>query len=302
VFLLQHGIVAAHLVLPELSGFAVATELGRTLPGPCSPAALRQAAAPHLSGLLDAAFELALGSLQRARSEAALGALRTLLLEATRLQRRRRGEVLRAPMLTALVAGRERRLTLLELERVSRDGALWAIEPATDPSRVLLPDAPVLILGAGDRSRLGETLGLAFRTPPERPPAERRSLREWVENVLDALRRGVAALRPRRAVPPAEQRPEERALIGALSRLPGLGRAVLVDGDGPAHRRGATWRLPRASRLVVAAGRALARDPAWSGAAALALLPGSSTLVRSLIATGRAVPAPAETTPRPSRP
>jgi hypothetical protein len=296
VFVLHHGVVAAHLVLPELTAFAAAVELGEEHPRSASPAALRESAGRHLAALVDGALELALRALPRAWDEAELASLRGLLLEAAR-NGRRRSDVLRAPLVGGLASAGAERRSLLELAASARGEPLWAIEPGADPERFLLPRTSVHVLGPGDRSRLAELLGLSFRTPPERPRPARRTLAELARDVAAAWRRSAATLRPGRRVPTTEQRPEERALLGALAALPGFGRAVLLDGAGAVHERRGAWAVPRRNPLVAAAARAAARDPGWAGAAALALLPPTSPAARGVIATGRAAPAPERRAP-----
>ena len=285
LWLLVHGVVAAHLTVPGVPCFEAAVEVrggAAAMPG---AAALRDAIAPQIPALVDQAlgFLIALGQGIRQFGDADQRRIRQLLLSAAQ-KHRRASEVFRLPLFRALVGPRveERWLTLLDVGSTAA-GSLLALYPEQDPAAFALPAAPVLVLDAQERSRLGELLGLGFLPPPCRPGVRR--FRQFLWASIGTAKQWLRAPlhRRRRPIPDDCLSAEERALVSALRRsaaATGDSADVRVcEGSGPVRRaRGSVWLLPRGNPIVAACGRAIARDPACLYPAWFALFEGRESV------------------------
>ncbi|HET7293392.1 MAG TPA: hypothetical protein VFM88_13285 [Vicinamibacteria bacterium] len=275
VALLLDGVAVAYVSLPDTPPFAAWIDGASLVEAQgASPARLREAVAGHARSLACSAADLALATVERlpsldARSRSGLiGAL----LACARLGLRR-SDVLRAPFVPALVAGRREQRSLLDLgqEASANDGSVSALDPTRDPDEALLPAAPVYLLDGETRARIAALLGVRFRPVPTlaAPPSLGARWRRTLAGARAGLREGLLRLRSPRAgrrLGDHELTPAERDLVGAL----GSGVA-LSDGNGTARRAGAEWRLPRGGELVRRAALAVAGDPRWRYVASLAL-------------------------------
>jgi hypothetical protein len=277
VWLLLGGVVTAHLTLPDAPAFEAAVEMD-ALVSSRTPAALREAVAPHLPALTDHAMGFLLEAAVRGRDEERRRHARLQLLAAARLKLRF-DEIVRAPLYRALLGpdGREERLLcLLDLQGGKPRPCL---DPRDDPAAFLLPPGPVLLIEAEERGRLSELLDIRFRPLAPRRLGRglgarlRRAFLGWVERARDVASRlrHPGAGRP---LPEAALSSVERSLLLALrAALPGA-RLYLTDGVGRPRRVKSGWRVPRRSDDVARAARLVARDPSWAYPAALALLGG----------------------------
>ncbi len=287
VWLLQDGVVGAHLTLPTAPAFSAFVEMRPFGARPASADTLRRAVEPHLASLVDQAVRLGLAAARslRGRPEAEQRQLRAFLVLAAR-RRLRTAEALAVPVFRALAGeGGERWLSLLDLGREAdkSERTLWAVASVEESRGANTGRAPLLLLAADERSPLSELLGISFRTPPPPlPPSLAARLRIAVASICSALRHAAEVLRPggRRAPVPehalsADERTFARALAGQLpTRGPIAATVHFCAGQGQVRRAGTSWWLPQGNVMVLTAVRAVARDPAWIYPAALALFAG----------------------------
>lgn len=296
LWLLQHGLVVTHQALAQVPAFEAVLELGDALGVRATPADLREAIAPLLGSLADAAVGLMLAAVprlpewpQRARAQ-----LLALLLEAARLGRQRRAVEAAAIVPVALAGGGAELRSLAELAAQGERGpggqpVLLALDPEQPLGDVILTGAPVAILDAAACSTITEVYGLRFRPPPRRidprSPVARALVGvaagalDLVGAVAGALRLGVGA-----PVDADALDADERELLAHLRAIvpqsgPGAPtEVVLCAGRGRPRRtrvRGGRLLLPRGSPEVRSAVAVLRRrGPAWLYPAAIALLGG----------------------------
>jgi hypothetical protein len=274
--LVLDGVVVSRLTLPEAPPCAAwldARSLPAAIAEPPCVASLRDALTPQLPAIVAAAVDLALATVPRL-AELTIGQ-RERLLEILLVAAPQRREVYGAPLLPCLEGGRLAFHSLLDLRRRAEAAGrvAAAVDPDFDPAAQLLPEGPVLLLGASARARVAALLGVRFRplAPRQLAPGllarARRALRDCASRLrqtLQAVRRGAGC-----ELSEAELRDDERALVRALG--PGV---RLTAGAGPVRRAGRVWRLPRANPTVAAAARAVRRDPRWLHPASLALFSG----------------------------
>lgn len=285
VSLLLDGVEAGRVSLPEGPCFEAALELGGVAEPASSSAGLREALAPHLEALQDAALGAWLGLARRTSSlaptEAAL--LRRQILEAAR-RKHRTTEVLRAAVFPVLTGPRGDlwHADLVALGRGASGGVLPALHPGDRPEEFVLPEGMVAILDATERATVSCLTGLRLAPLPRR-----EACRGWRPLLRRALRRldGWLGAVSATALPWARLTSAERALLTALrAGMPGPAggtrvEPILCSGGGRVRHLGGRrprLRLPRRNPAVVAAARAVARDPAWAYPALLALLGGAS--------------------------
>ncbi len=279
LWLLLDGVVRTHLILPQGPPLAAALEMRPVVRGDDSPGALREAVRPHLGRLVHDGTQLALSLIPRARAlaPADLHQVRRALLDAARA-RVSRSEVLQASVWCTLRDhGTDPAwVSLADLRRPgATDRSLWALEPDRASAGVLWPTAPVLLVTADERSRLTELLGASFRSPQRRPRTT--SLASRLRRARVRLRARLARLwgpwgigwgAARKAVTPAERE---------LGRVLRLTTGVDPSPEFREGRRGVRVRgrqvvLSRQNGLVMAAARALSRDPRLDRVVRLALL------------------------------
>jgi hypothetical protein len=287
VWLLQDGVVGAHLTLPTAPAFSAFVEMRPFGAGPASADTLRRAVEPYLAALVDQAVRLGLAAARslRGRPQAEQRQLRAFLVLAAR-RRLRTAEVLAAPVFRAFAGeGGERWLSLLDLGREAEktERTLWVVASVEESRGASTGRGPLLLLAADERSPVSEILGISFRTPPPPlPPSLSARLRIGVASIGSALRHAAEVLRPggRRALVPehalsTDERAFARALAGQLpTRGPIAATVRFCAGRGSVRRAGTSWWLPRENATVVASVRAVASDPAWIYPAALALFAG----------------------------
>lgn len=262
VLLLQGGVVAARLTIPEAPCFEAAVELA----GGRSPSQLREAAVPLVPALIAAAVELLheAGEHIRDFADEDQRRIRRQLLAAAR-RHGNASSALKLPLVAGYVAGETRWFSLLDL-RPSSGGAVLALHPGQDPRGMVAGPDPVVVLDAQERRLLGELLGLRFAPPAPRPPSRRwEGWRRVLRALLLLLDR-----RPGRPIPEERLSSGERAFLAALGEAGAS--ACLAEGVGPVRRRAGRWAIPRGNPLAAACRRVVTRDPAWGYTAALALL------------------------------
>lgn len=287
IFLLQDGLVSAHLSVTDAPCFEAALET-RALPGlgaGASAASLRDAVAPLREAIVAAAVEhmIELGQNAPSLPDGDRGRLTQLLLFAARKRRDQAKTIARLPLFRGLEPdGRERWCDLLALRQSIQDDdgerSLDVLFPDQDPAE-FSPEGRVYVLDDSERALLGELLELGFRQPRRRVEHRRGLIRVLREGL--ALRRGrdlLVALRPGgRPIPDAELDGAERGLLVQLRAQLERCEVAMCTGSGPVRRIGSgpdKLLLPRGSQTVRAAVRSVAKDPSWVYPALLALLDG----------------------------
>jgi hypothetical protein len=277
LWLLAQGMVTSHLTLPDMPAFEAAIELAPASGLP-TPAALREAAQPHLASLVDQAVELLLETVARPDIDDALRRLlRSRLLVAAR-HGFRQAEIFRVPMVPALLGPEGTRSRLLSLVDVGAGRPVACLGPADDVTAHLLPSGPVLVLDEQERGQLASLLNLRFR-PLQRqrvPSGPAARARRMAVGLGDGLRRAFSSIRHPgggEVITEPAQSADEREFLRALrSALPAdAPRILLTDGGGLPHIAADGLRLPRRHRDVTAAIHAVAREPARAYVALIAL-------------------------------
>lgn len=267
LWLVEDGVVSAFLVAPSPLPFEAIVEMGGHGGPTGDGAALREAVAGDVRGLVDQAARLVLAATAADPSgdPARAHRLQALLLQTARLTRFR-SAALHARAFPARAGGSERAMSLVELaapEVQGPDRRIAACAPEAVADALFLSPRPALVLGAAARARLAQELGLRFRVLPR---AERAAAPSWRRRVAAALAGLRARVSPARPLPTARWTPGERALVAALG-----GEAAVAGGSGPVRRVAGRLLLPRGNADVRAAATAVARDPRRAFAAALAL-------------------------------
>ncbi|MCA9697247.1 MAG: hypothetical protein KC431_06965 [Myxococcales bacterium] len=294
IFLLQDGLLSAHMSVTDAPAFEAALET-RGLPGlgaSASAATLRDVVGPHVQAVVDGAIghmidlcERGLVTDPRDRSR-----LTQLLLTGARRRRGQARTIAQLPLFRSVEPdGRERWSDLLALRQTVQDDhgekLLTALFPDQDLAE-FAPEGRVYILDESERASLGELLELGFR-PPRRRLEHRRGLARLVRDGGRVLRgQGLlTALRPGgRPIPDGELTVAERGLLIQLrAALEGC-EVAMCTGSGPVRRmQGARGKLllPRGSRQVAHAVVAVSRDPGWVYPSLLALLDGREFPLRA---------------------
>jgi hypothetical protein len=281
IHLLAHGLVTAHLTVPDAPCFEAAVELGTR--DELDAGRLRDAIARHVPGLVDQAV----GLLARVSVHVATvpEPTRARLAQLT-LQAARRG--LRAEEIERVAVFRSfgsQGQTLVDLAALrhsavsdaSGSPSLLSLSPGQRPGSHSLRTEPVLVAGDAERSLLAEVLGVRFRTPSRRQSSHsvaataRRLLRHALQRLADSAELLRHPLR-RPSLADHVLTPGELALLSALrhelrtQRDAGVGDAVLCEGRGPLRRRRGrppVLILPRGNPTVMACVRAFRADPGW---------------------------------------
>jgi len=293
VWLLEHGLVSAHITVPDAPAFEAAVELGSDAID-LSAARLREAVTPHLKELVDQATSLlvSLGrSFQtRAFPEETRAQAARLVLQAAH-KRLRFEEVVALPLFRAVDPAGYRLIDLLGLRAsASRDATgaflIAALYPNQRTDRFALGAGPVLVADATERTRIAELMQVRFRPPESRDSrgSMQATLRRLADSARYQLRSFIAWARyPIRARPVPEPQLDatERNFVDLMRHeLVGtIADVVLCHGAGPVRRsRGplGVLQLPRKNPDVQAAISAVTTDPAWVYPAALALMDGLS--------------------------
>ncbi|NVB37790.1 hypothetical protein G6O69_08090 [Pseudenhygromyxa sp. WMMC2535] len=294
IFLLQDGLLSAHMSVPDAPCFEAALETS-SLPdlGPGAGAArLREAATPHLEAITAAAVEHIIGMCRDGASLATAdrSRLTQILLSCARRSREHARTIARLPLFRGIEPdGRERWCDLLSLRQSVHEDygerQLTALFPDQNPAD-FVAERRVYILDESERALLGELLELGFRQPRRRVEG-RRSLARSLRELPRALR-GLdlaAALRPGgRLVPETELDAGERGLLIQLRAAMEGCEVAFCTGSGPVRRVGSgpdKLLMPRGSAQVQAAILAVTRDPSWVYPALLALLDGSEFPTRA---------------------
>jgi len=284
VWLLRDGVVLSRVTLPGLACFEAAIEMSG-LPGCAGPAGAREAflaLRPSLEAQALARTAALFPTAGRFGPDQARR-LRLLLLSWASRRSPLPSQVLDAAAFLAYDGEPPHAERLLSLRQVrdlaaaAEGDGLTAVFPGRERAHAPLP-GPVLVLDAHERAALARAIPLALHPPgghsTDATPRERLSA---------AWRRAAArlALLARRgwpgglaAVPTERLTPAERSLLDGLRETLGsrMGLAF-CRGRGPVVQpRPGLWLLPRGSRLVTAATRAVSSDPQWTGPAARALL------------------------------
>jgi hypothetical protein len=287
-YLLAHGLVGAHITIPDAPCFEVAVELSTG--GELTAARLREAVLPEIPGLVDQAVGLIAraGGQVSTWPEPARARLARLALQAAR-RHLRPDEIERLPVFRSIGEAGPASVDLATLRLwAATDPArsLPALTSAQRPERHALGTEPVLVADEAERSLLSDVLGVRFRTPSARESS--RSLaataRRWLHRAGRLLAAGFDWLRhPSRPqlLPDASLTVSEQRLLKALrERLrnqPGspFTEVAMCAGPGLVRRaRGPTavLLLPRENRTVVACVRALRTDGRWTRLVHLALV------------------------------
>jgi hypothetical protein len=286
VWLLLHGMVAAHMTLPGQPPFLATIEMSPVKDADSSAAALREAIAPHLTELVlqavDTALEIVPGLADRTEDEQRL--LRRMLLLAAR-RSWRTARVLAAPAFPALGAP-GRPVSLLDLGANRRGDTVWALPPGASAADFVLPREAVFLFTEEERGLIRELLGVSFRTPPRSPSPPRLAwLRESLAAAISKMRDRWAALARPRPLGESALSTEERGLLAALRRSADV---ALCEGAGRPHLVAGRWRVPRHGPIARAAAKLIAADDTWSYPVALALLGGRALPAPETAATWRA--------------
>jgi hypothetical protein len=290
-YLLAHGLVTAHVTIPDSPCFLAAVELatGAAIP---APSRLRDALQGWTPALVDCAVTLliASGAALATGPEAVRARVARLVLQAARRRLGVSAEETGGATIERVAAFRTvgaRGPALVDLATVRRlatadpAGALAALSPGQRPDRFALGGTAVLVADDAERSLIAEVLGIRLRTPSRRHSAVSlaatfRRLLNVVPRIapgwLDRLRHP----RPRAAT---ALTPAEQALLAALRdqlRINGdASDPLLCDGDGPPRRTGGkapVLVLPRGNPVVAASVRAFNADPGWLRVVHLALV------------------------------
>jgi hypothetical protein len=286
-WLLEHGLITAHVAVPDAPAFEAAVELGADA-SDLSAARLRDAFQPMVTTLVDRAVEL-LGIVARRVSrspEPVRARIGRLVLQAAR-KRLRFDEMIRVPAFRVIENGLPRCIDLVSLRQsAQRDPSsvriLPALYPSQKPERFALGATPVLIADEVERSRLAELMHVRFRPPDPRDASHSMmaALRRGLDHVARGLGRAAELIRHPLRAPAVDDHaldPAERDLLDALRGVlgPELHGIDMCEGEGPIRRtRGSTPRLllPRTHPDVRAAVRVHARDGTWLYPIALSLL------------------------------
>jgi hypothetical protein len=287
-YLLAHGLIAAHVTIPDAPSFEVAVELAPQ--GELTPARLREAITPHVPLLIDQAVTLIVRVASQVASwpEPARARLARLALQAARRQLRAE-EIERLRVFRSIGEGGPAPVDLatVRLWAESDPGrSLPALTSEQRPERYALGSEPILIADEAERSLLSDLLGVRFRTPSARESS--RSLaataRRWLHRLGRTLAAAVDLVRhPARPeiLPESTLLPSERGLLKALrEKLRSQAGSPFVDvamcgGGGRVRRargRPPVLLLPRENRTVIACVRALRSDARWSRLVHLALV------------------------------
>lgn len=292
VWLLLDGVLSTTVSIPSAPCFEAAVEMRRLVPEATrAEADLRSALAERVHPLVDQAMQAMLVAAASIHDFGPADQRRIRALVAACAKRGTRVQQARAVPVIPTVQGPHGEALWLCIDDVERaaDAAelrvLPALLPSDDLSRFLLPETPVLLLGADERGPLAELLGIGLRPPPLRPGA-RGALargREVAAAGWRGLARGAQQLLRLAPLPLADDAltASERAFLEALRRaLPPDGDVPasvrMCEGRGPIRRlgKGPSWLLPRANRVVLACLRAWSEEPSWIYPAALAVLDG----------------------------
>jgi hypothetical protein len=297
-YLLAHGVVTAHLSIPDAPAFEVAIELAPPQ-GEVTPARLRDAVMPQLPALVDQAAALIAASAVQAAAwpEPARARLAHLTLQAARRHLRPQ-EIERAAVFRTLEARRPALVDLATLRRAAlAEGngrrTLLALSPDEPAEAYAVGVEAVLRADEAERSLLAEVLDVRFRTPSRQESAyslaafARRLLRGARRLLLEGLALAAHPLR-KPALPHSALSAVELAFLTALRERvraqPGrdVEEVILCAGDAPLQGprgRPAVLRLPRDNPTVRACVRAFQADPRWLRMIHLALT-GRPTRVR----------------------
>ena len=172
LWILKHGLIAAHHGLTKSPTFEVTLEVGAIAPPRATAADLRDLVAPTLPALAKEAVKLLLSAGERmpAMGPAAQNRLLRLLLEAARLGLAR-PEIRRAPLIPCLIAREKPTVwrSIAALETESAGGDRRAVVPALYPGQstgdVLIGAVPIALLESSARSAITELFGLRFGPP-----------------------------------------------------------------------------------------------------------------------------------------
>jgi hypothetical protein len=290
-YLLAHGLITAHLSIPDAPPFEAVIELSPPH-GELTPARLRDAIAPHLPVLVDQAAGLIAASAAQAAAwpEPARARLAHLTLQAARRNLRPQ-EIERAAVFRTFDGRQSALVDLATLRRAATaDGSgrrtLLALAPSEPSEDYAVGVEPVLQADDAERSLLAEVLSVGFRTPSRQESAyslaafARRLLREARRLLLEGLSLATHPLR-KPALPDLALSVTERAFLIALRERvrahPGreVHEVVICAGDGRLQGprgRPPVLRLPRENPTVRACIRAFQADPRWLRMIHLALL------------------------------
>jgi len=291
VWLLQHGVIAAHVTLRGLFCFEAAVEMRSLAPSAGTAAALREAITPRIGTLADQALDRLLDFSRSVPDLPQTDATRVrCLLLASARRRQRTSRLLSAAVFPAVSGslGDRRWLSLAEIGELVRsrpagDRTLRTLHPGQEPGSFVLPKEPVLLLTGSERASVRELLDIRFRPPDRRVTASSVWTRGRLAVTRAAGRFVQRLIFPRLGSVVADgdlSRQEQRLLALLRAQLLhgaeqepldvrfcfGRGRVVRVG------RRRPRLLLPRASPTVAAAVLSAARDPAWAYPAALALM------------------------------
>lgn len=218
VLLTLHGVLAAHLTVPDAPPFEAVLAADGWAEAWGSRGALRDGVRQHLTLVVDSALDLMLRAARDlpAGPSPAGADLRAALLQAAR-RRLRLGAVLGVPLIDVWSAGRWRRASLLEAGELARaqGGVLEAVAPGDDPT-ASLARGPLLALDAEERARLAELLGTRFALPPRRSRSRPRRLRERWLGLVGAAARCASRASAGAALPASSLNADERTLLEQL--------------------------------------------------------------------------------------
>ena len=282
VWVLRHGVLAAHFTAARGPAFELVLELGDR----CDPRATAGDLRARGEAELDAAmahFIRRLDDLARrpAPDPDFRSRLTVLALQGMKISNFAR-ELAPVPVFDRYEDdGSSSAASLLDLRAgMVRDGGrkiLFALRPRDDPERHDLRARPA-VLDDEQRAALQRTLDVDLRTPSLRPDASARgrwlrALKRRVDDLRTALGGWVRG-RPQ-TVADADLTPGERRLAEALRRVLGPERELRIcQGRFAPRWRSDALELGRETQLVRRAAARCALDEAWCYPAALALTGG----------------------------
>jgi hypothetical protein len=265
LWLLEHGVLSARAVVPGYPAFSAAIELSGVAPPASSADALRAAADPYLTDLLDQVARMLLLLVERlpTADEAVRRRLTSLLLGFA-VRDIRRHEIESAPIVAAKLAGSRRFVTPARLARWA--GRRGGVVVAADPGQVAGDGPPSLLVEASteERALLSELLDVRV---------ERVGRGGAAGELADRLRRVWTSVSSRLGpgpLGPDRLRADERRLLEAAA-VAGVNLAICA-GNRRARRRKECWLVGRQRPEVRSAVAAVAEDSSWLYPALLAMI------------------------------
>ena len=248
LWLLRDGIVAARAVVA----------------GTASSSELRRAVRPYVQELCERAVDMMIEVAGRARADSRGEGQRLVTLLLASAKRGIRAAEIRSLPLIPTLRGRERPVSVAQLEEVAakRGGWLYAVEPGAEADRVVADSTSIIVASPEVRRLLTEVTGVRLQTPPRRPPGVFRRTVRGIRHLASTRVEMVRGFLGSRLVASGDVSAGERRLLAVVRDA--LAPQTIELGSGRHLRRtGTGWILPRNDPAVVAAVRCVGSDPAW---------------------------------------